>query len=109
MKECVKKGILPIAALGMILIITNEIYMVEGKVDFIRLWMCVGIPFGLVKGRTLWVPASFDLAGVLGALLMFFVICGFFGGFLAIIAEIEAVLVLVNCIIQRITCSNAVY
>ncbi len=103
MKELMKKGIFPILALVMILIITNEIYMVDGKADFIRLWMCVGIPFGVVRVRSFLGPMSLDLAYILGILLLYFVLCGFFGGFIAIFTLVQAVLVIINYAIQSIT------
>lgn len=109
MKALMKRGIFPILALVMILVITNEIYMVEGKVDFIRLWMCVGIPFGMVRGRTFLAPFSLDLAYILGMLLMYFVICGFFGGFIAIVTIVEALLVIVNYTIHGGTSAHVSY
>lgn len=109
MKDYVKNGILPITGLIVILIITSEIYVVDGKIDLFRVWMCVGIPFGIEKVRTVFLPVTLDIGSIIGSFLAYFFICGLFGGLIAIVRIIQAVLVLINAMIRTVSQAHTVY
>lgn len=106
--DIMKIGILPIIGMILVLIVTNEIYMVEGSIDFIRLWMCVGIPFGITKIGKFWVLLSANIVTLLGGLLVYFTCIGFAGGFIAIFMIAQAVIVLIHSAVQHYSGTRAV-
>ena len=48
MKNWIFKGVLPLAFLAFLLYVFKSIYLIDGQIDWFRLWMIAGMPFGLV-------------------------------------------------------------
>ncbi len=93
MKIWLVKGIIPVFAFVMILIACKDIYYMDGKVDFIRLWMCEGIPFGIARNRHWVLLLKGDFSDFVSVFLFDILIAGIVGGAIAIITVIGAVVI----------------
>lgn len=71
------------------------VYYVDGQIDWFWLWMTAGMPFGLAHFFVVIIPVNMDLTMSLGAVFFQFVICGIFGGFIALWTVIKAICFLV--------------
>ena len=76
----VKRGILPLAAIAVLLYLGKYFYLVDGQIDWFRLIMVIGIPMG-IPYMFIVVPMHWDLSGIAG-LIAFCVVIGGFGGFI---------------------------
>ena len=63
MCEFVKKVIVPVGAAGILAVLFSSLCVENGQCDYLKLWMFVGIPFG-VHRMFLWIiPKGFDIGG----------------------------------------------
>lgn len=90
MRDWFFKGVLPIAFLAFLLYVFKDVYYVDGKIDWFWLWMTAGMPFGLLHFFVVIIPLNMDLTMSLGVVFFQFVMCGIFGGFIAVGAIIKA-------------------
>ena len=83
---------LPLVLAAALVFLFRPVYMSEGGINYLLLWICVGLPFG-VRRMFLWlVPHRFDLAGTVGVFVLNIIVGGIIGGF-ALIAGVVAGLV----------------
>ena len=68
MCEFVKKVIVPVGAAGVLAVLFYPLCVENGQCDYLKLWMFVGIPFG-VHRMFLWIiPKGFDI--VIGGVIL---------------------------------------
>ena len=90
MKDVFKKIILPIAGVLFLLWFGEQIYMVEGQIDWFRLGLVVGIPFGFPY--MIWIlPLRGSVTSQLGILAVDALCAAFIGCFVAAGMVIRAV------------------
>lgn len=83
---------LPLMLAAALVFLFRPVYMAEGNINYVLLWICVGLPFG-VRRMFLWLfPHRFDLAGTVGVFVLNIIVGGIIGGF-ALIAGVMAGLV----------------
>ncbi|MDD3186691.1 MAG: MFS transporter [Clostridia bacterium] len=85
------KGIVPLLVVGFLLYVFKTVYVVDGKLDYFRLWMLFGIPFGLTRLCIWFLPRGYDIGGTVGMLAMSVVLAGLVGGFIAVFTILQAV------------------
>lgn len=70
------------------------------KINYLYLWLAIGIPFG-IRQMCLWViPWNRDLGSTIGILVMNFIVAGLIGGLVAIFQLLQAVWYLLKAVIQ---------
>lgn len=80
MSEFVKKVIAPVGAAIFLTAMFYPLCVENGQCDYLKLWMFVGIPFG-VHRMFLWIiPKGFDIGGTVGVLVFNLLIGGVIGG-----------------------------
>ena len=80
MCEFVKKVIVPVGAAGVLAVLFYHLCVENGQCDYLKLWMFVGIPFG-VHRMFLWIiPKGFDIGGTVGLFVFNLLIGGVIGG-----------------------------
>ena len=100
MKDWFFKGILPMAFIAFLLYVFESAYLIDGRVDWFRLWMIAGMPFGLVHFFIGIIPVNMDVTMSLGIIAIQFIMCGIFGGFIAVWTVIKAVYYFISCPIK---------
>lgn len=95
MRKWICKGILPIITFLLLLYIFKTVYIVNGTIDWFRVWMIVGIPFGMGRMCVWILPRGYDLGATVGIMAFGIIISGIIGGFIAIYTVIEALLCLI--------------
>lgn len=85
------KGIVPLLGVIFLLYVFKTVYMVDGSIDYFRLWMIFGIPFGLTRMCIWFLPRGYDIGGTVGMLVLSVVLAGVIGGFTAVITILQAV------------------
>ena len=90
MRDWLFKGVLPLAFLAFLLYVFKGVYYVDGKIDWFWLWMTAGMPFGLLHFFVVIIPVNMDLTMSLGVVFFQFVVCGIFGGVIAVWTIIKA-------------------
>ena len=79
--EFMKKVIIPVGAAVFLGVLFYPLCVEQGQCDYLKLWMFVGIPFG-VQRMFLWIiPRSFDIGGTVGMFVFNLLIGGVIGGF----------------------------
>lgn len=59
-----------VIVVGFLLYVFKTVYVVDGKLDYFRLWMLFGIPFGLTRLCIWFLPRGYDIGGTVGMLTM---------------------------------------
>ena len=82
--EFMKKVIIPVGAAVFLGVLFYPLCVEQGQCDYLKLWMFVGIPFG-VQRMFLWIiPRSFDIGGTVGMFVFNLLIGGVIGGFVLV-------------------------
>lgn len=76
-----RKVILPLLLAALLLLFFKPVYRENGTINYLLLWICVGVPFGIHKMFLWLVPHKFDLAGTLGIFTLDVIVGGLIGGF----------------------------
>ena len=101
MKKLIIKTMMPILLLMAELAVVYPLCADGNGCDYLKLWLLVGIPFG-VHRMFLWiVPKGYDLGGTVGILTFNFLIGGLIGGFILIWRLIAAIFCLVEIMFLR--------
>lgn len=80
MNEFVKKVIVPVGAAVFLAALFYPLCVEHGKCDYLKLWLFVGIPFGIHR-MFLWIiPKGFDIGDTVGILVFNLLIGGVIGG-----------------------------
>ena len=101
MKEFVKKVAVPVGGAVFLAALFYPLCVENGQCDYLKLWMFVGIPYGICR-MFLWViPKGFDIGGTVGVLALNLLIGGVIGGFV-----LTGQLVLAACYLGKIFVSG---
>lgn len=77
MYEFVKKVIAPVGAAVILAALLYPLCVENGQCDYLKLWIFMGIPFGIHK-MFLWIiPKGFDIGGTVGMFVFNLLIGGF--------------------------------
>ena len=76
-----RKSIVPVAGAALLVCIFKSACMKDGTVDYLRLWIFCGLPFGICQMRLWFVPGSGSMGGGVALFALNFVIGGAIGGF----------------------------
>lgn len=76
---------LPLAVAALLLLLFRPVYMESGVINYLLLWICVGLPFGIRRMFLWFVPHRFDLAGTIGVVVLNVIVGGVIGGFALVI------------------------
>ena len=80
MYEFVRKVIVPAGAAAILGALFYPLCVENGQCDYLKLWMFMGIPFG-VHRMFLWIiPKGFDIGGTVGMFVFNLLIGGVIGG-----------------------------
>lgn len=93
------KSILPIAAILMIALMGQYIYIVDGQIDLLRLCMVFGVPFG-IPYMLFVLPIGGSISRGIGILALNAIVGAMFGCVIAAIVLIRAVTYLIAAIIR---------
>lgn len=77
-----RKGIVPIAGAALLVCIFKSACIKDGAVDYLRLWMLCGLPFGLHRMWLWFVPCGSSMSGGIALFALNFIIGGIIGGFI---------------------------
>lgn len=102
--EFMKKVILPLALIGILLLIFQPICKAEGEMNYFLLWILVGCPFGIGKMFGWLIPWNFDLAGTVGVIALNFIIGGLIGGVVVVYRVLYAAFYTIKTILALTVC-----
>ena len=80
MGELLKKVIVPIGAAIFWVTLFYPLCVENGVCDYLKLWILVGIPFGIQRMFIWVIPKGFDLGGTVGTLVINLLVGGVIGG-----------------------------
>jgi len=86
-----RHGILPILVITLIAVCGQYIYMVDGQVDWFRLCMVFGVPFG-IPYMLIVIPIGGSISRGVGILALNAIIGALFGCVIAAVVFIKAVI-----------------
>ena len=73
--------VLPLIIAAACALLFKTVYASPEGVNYLLMWICIGIPFGIHR-MCLWlVPTKFDLAGTIGVVAVNIIVGGIIGGF----------------------------
>ena len=93
------KSILPIAAILLLALMGQYIYIVDGQIDLFRLCMVFGVPFG-IPYMLFVLPIGGSISRGISILALNAIVGAMFGCVIAVIVLIRAVAYLIAAIIQ---------
>ena len=76
-----RKSVIPVARTALLVCIFKSACIKDGTVDYLRLWILCGLPFGLHRMWLWFVPGGSSLGGGIALFALNFVIGGAIGGF----------------------------
>ena len=79
-KDFFKKTVLPVGITICLVLMFKGLFQADGRTDYVSLWVCCGIPFGIPRMFIWIVPYGHDPAGTMGIILMDLVVGGIIGG-----------------------------
>lgn len=102
LKEFVKKVAVPVGGAVFLAAVFYPLCMENGQCDYLKLWMFVGIPYGIHR-MFLWViPKGFDIGGTVGVLMLNLLIGGVIGGIILTVRLVLAVLYLGKILVSGV-------
>lgn len=102
MGELLKKVIVPIGAAIFWVTLFYPLCVENGVCDYLKLWILVGIPFGIQRMFIWVIPKGFDLGSTVGILAMNILVGGVIGGLVLIYQIVLAAIYLVQCVCRII-------
>lgn len=73
--------VLPLIIAAAFALLFKTVYTSSEGINYLLMWICIGIPFGIHR-MCLWlVPTKFDLAGTIGIVAVNILVGGIIGGF----------------------------
>lgn len=76
-----KKSVIPVVSVALLVCIFKSACMKDGAVDYLRLWILCGLPFGLQRMWLWFVPGGGSMGGGVALFALNFIIGGIIGGF----------------------------
>ena len=92
--KLLKHSILPIIAILLIAVLGQYIYIVDGQIDWFRLCMVFGVPFG-IPYMLFVIPIGGSISRGVGILALNAIIGALFGFVIAVFAFVKAVVYLI--------------
>ncbi|MGL5437713.1 MAG: DUF6050 family protein [Lachnospiraceae bacterium] len=89
MRKVLLKVVLPLVAIGLMLIFCYPVCRKTDGFDYFLYWILVGFPFGIRKMFLLLIPRNFGIAGSMGVLALNFIVGGLMGGLVLILTIIR--------------------
>ena len=96
MMRVLKKYIVPMVFAVILLMLFNPVYCSEQGINYLLIWILIGLPFGISRMSFWMVPHKMDMSGSLGVMAFDFIIAGLIGGFIAMWLLVE--------LIMKVTC-----
>lgn len=96
-----KNSILPLAAILLIAVLGQYIYIVDGQVDLFRLAMVYGVPFG-IPYMLFVIPIGGSISRGVGILALNAIVGALFGSVIAAFAFVRAIVYLVIALLRSI-------
>lgn len=85
MYEFFRKVIAPVGAAAILAALFYPLCVENGQCDYLKLWIFMGIPFGVHK-MFLWIiPKGFDIGGTVGLFVFNLLIGGVIGGVILVV------------------------
>lgn len=72
---------LPICIAALAAFLFKSVYETSEGINFLLMWICIGLPFGIHRMCVWLVPTKFDLAGTVGIIFLNVLVGGIIGGF----------------------------
>lgn len=102
MYEFIKKVIAPVGAAAILAVLFYPLCVENGQCDYLKLWMFMGIPFGIHR-MFLWIiPKGFDIGGTVGMFVFNLLAGGVIGGFVLVWRLLMTACYLVKMVIAGI-------
>ena len=73
--------LIPIVIASVAALLFKAVYMKPEGINYLLMWICIGIPFGIHRMCIWLVPTKFDLAGTIGVMAVNIIVGGIIGGF----------------------------
>lgn len=80
-KRFIVSVLLPIAIAAVCALLFKTVYTSPEGINYLLMWICIGIPFGIHRMCIWLVPTKFDLAGTIGVIAVNIIVGGIIGGF----------------------------
>lgn len=96
--EFTKRVIVPVVAAIFLAALFYPLCVENSVCDYLKLWVLMGIPFGVHRMFVWVIPKGFDIGGTVGVLVMNLLIGGVIGGIILIWRLVLAVFYLVQCV-----------
>lgn len=94
MMKLMKNSIIPLAALFLIGLLGQYLYIVDGQIDWFRLCMVFGVPFG-IPYMLFVIPIGGSISRGVGILALNAIVGALFGFVIAVFAFVKAVVYLI--------------
>ena len=101
MMKLMKNSILPLAALFLIGLLGQYLYIVDGQIDWFRLCMVFGVPFG-IPYMLFVIPIGGSVSRGVGILALNAIVGALFGSVIAVFAFVKAVVYLIWYLISSL-------
>ncbi len=85
------KSILPVATTLLLVCIFKSACMRDGTLDYVRLWILCGLPFGIHRMHLWIMPGGNSFGGGIAVFALSFILGGVIGGFILVWRLIVAV------------------
>ena len=99
--KLIKTSIVPLAVLLILTYVGKNIFIVNGQIDWFRMYLVYGIPFG-IPYMLFILPIGGDPASSTAIIVMNIIIGGLFGCVIAAFAAVRAVIYLLWWVIQHL-------
>lgn len=98
MGEFLRKVIVPVGTAIFLAALFYPLCVENGVCDYLKLWILIGIPFGVHRMFVWVIPKGFDIGGTVGVLVMNLLIGGVIGGIILIWRLALSVFYLAQCV-----------
>lgn len=89
--EFFKKVVFPVILICLLLLLFKPIHMSDGKMNYLYMWILVGIFWGM-KRMCMWlIPGNYGIDGTVWIIALNFIIGGLIGGVIAAVYLVQAV------------------
>ncbi len=96
--EFLRKVIVPVGTAIFLAALFYPLCVENGVCDYLKLWILIGIPFGVHRMFVWVIPKGFDIGGTVGVLVMNLLIGGVIGGIIFIWRLALSVFYLAQCV-----------
>ena len=99
-----KEIVIPVFLVGILLLLFKPLYMeaVTGKINYLYLWLLIGVPFGIPQMFVWLIPKNYDIGGAMGIIVLNLIVGGLIGGFVAVWKLLKAIVYIFKFLIEAI-------